>query len=175
MIDKAGQAIRNRIFIQAFVLAGILAGSVAGSPLGAQPDAAAGAKPSEAGVAMRPRPSRIPRREAAYYSLFWGVDSFSVKAVESGELIRFSYRILDKDRAKTLNDKKIDAYLVDPASHVKLMVPSLEKVGLLRQSSTPIEGNSYWMAFSNPGRPVKKGDRVNIEIGQFRVEGLVVQ
>ena len=175
MIDKAGQAHRSRIFIQALVLAGILAGSVAGSSLGAQPDATAGANPTEAGVAMRTRPARTPRREAAYYSLFWGVDSFNVKAVESGELIRFTYRIVDKDRAKTLNDKKIDAYLVDPASHVKLMVPSLEKVGLLRQSSTPIEGNSYWMAFSNPGRPVKRGDRVNIEIGQFRVEGLVVQ
>jgi hypothetical protein len=175
MIDKAGHANRSRIFIQALVLAGILAGSVAGSSLGAQPDATGGAKPTEAGVAMRTRSARTPRREAAYYSLFWGVDSFNVKAVESGELIRFTYRIVDKDRAKTLNDKKIDAYLVDPASHVRLMVPSLEKVGLLRQSSTPIEGNSYWMAFSNPGRPVKRGDRVNIEIGQFRVEGLVVQ
>ena len=175
MTRKEAQAICTKKFMHAFVLAGVIAGSVAVSPLGAQSDAIATAKPAETGVAERPRTTRTPRRETAYYTLFWGVDSFSVKAVESGELIRFSYRIVDPGRAKTLNDKKIDAYLVDPASNVKLMVPSLEKVGLLRQSSTPIAGNSYWMAFSNPGRPVKKGDRVNIEIGQFRVEGLVVQ
>jgi hypothetical protein len=30
------------------------------------------------------------------------------------------------------------------------------------------------MAFSNKGRLVKRGDRVNVVIGQFRAEGLVV-
>jgi hypothetical protein len=110
-----------------------------------------------------------------YYSTLYGVDSFSVKAVESGELIRFTYRVLDGDKARVLNDKKNEAYLISPAAHVKLIVPSLEKVGQLRQSSTPIPGNTYWMAFSNPGRPVRPGDRVDIEIGQFHVHGLLVQ
>jgi hypothetical protein len=30
------------------------------------------------------------------------------------------------------------------------------------------------MAFSNKGRPVKHGDRVIVQIGQFRADGLVV-
>jgi hypothetical protein len=51
----------------------------------------------------------------------------------------------------------------------------MEKVGQLRQSSTPEAGKSYWMAFSNSGRPVKRGDRVTIAIGQFKVEGLLVE
>jgi hypothetical protein len=117
----------------------------------------------------------MPRRARAYYSLFWGVDSLGVKAVESGELIRFSYRVLDADRAKSLNDKKLEPFLVAPAAHAKLVIPSLEKVGQLRQSSTPEPGKVYWMAFSNPGRVVKKGDRVNVVIGQFHVDGLVVE
>jgi hypothetical protein len=37
----------------------------------------------------------------------------------------------------------------------ELVVPSLEKLGQLRQSSTPEAGKSYWMAFSNKGRAVK--------------------
>jgi hypothetical protein len=74
-----------------------------------------------------------------------------------------------------MNDKTIQAYLIDPSAHVQLVVPSLEKVGQLRQSSTPEIGQSYWMAFSNPGRPVKRGDRVNIVVGQFHVNGLVVE
>jgi hypothetical protein len=107
--------------------------------------------------------------------LNWGVDTFSVKSVEGGELIRFSYRVLDGNRARLLNDKSIEAYLIAPAAHAKLVVPSLEKVGLLRQSSTPEAGKTYWMAFSNPGRPVKRGDRVNVVIGQFHADGLVVE
>jgi len=54
------------------------------------------------------------------------------------------------------------------------VVPSLEKVGQLRQSSTPQVGKSYWMAFSNKGRLVKRGDRVSVVIGRFRADGLVV-
>jgi len=120
-------------------------------------------------------PNRPPRRETEYYSTVWGVDSFSVKAVESGELIRFTYRVVDSERAKALNDKKNEAFLISSTAHIKLVVPSLEKVGQLRQSSAPVAGNTYWMAFSNPGRPVKHGDRVDIEIGQFHVQGLLVQ
>jgi hypothetical protein len=117
----------------------------------------------------------IPRRARAYYSLFWGVDSLNVRAVESGELIRFSYRVLDGDRAKSLNDKKLEPFLIAPEAHLKLVIPSLEKVGQLRQSSTPESGKVYWMAFSNPGRAVKRGDRVNVVIGQFHADGLVVE
>ena len=135
------------------------------------PQAKAGAPPTP----TRYAPNRPPRRETEYFSTIWGVDSFTLKAVESGELIRFTYRVVNGERAKALNDKKNEAYLISPAAHVKLVVPSLEKVGQLRQSSAPIVGNTYWMAFSNPGRPIKPGDRVDIEIGQFHVQGLLVQ
>jgi len=109
-----------------------------------------------------------------YYEGVWGVDSLSVKAVESGEIIRFSFRVLDADKAKPLNDKKSEPHLIDMQAKVKLVVPSLEKVGQLRQSSTPIASKFYWMGFSNPGRQVKRGDRVEVVIGQFHADGLVV-
>jgi len=109
-----------------------------------------------------------------YYGLVWGVDSLGVKAVESGEIIRFSYRVLDAGKAKALNDKKAEPSLIDPQAGVSLVVPSLEQVGQLRQSSTPVAGKSYWMAFSNKGRRVLPGHRVDVVIGGFRAEGLVV-
>jgi hypothetical protein len=135
---------------------------------------ALGAKAAPVGTPTRYTPSRFPGRAAAFYGAVWGVDSLSVKAVESGELLRFSYRILDAVKAKTLNDKEVSAFLIDPISGIRLSVPTLEKVGQLRQSSTPEAGKVYWMAFSNPGRRVKPGDRVEVVIGQFRAEGLVV-
>jgi hypothetical protein len=160
------------------LLAGILSGGMLVSPASAQsvtPSAGVASKPAAAGSPTRYQPNRFPRRASAYYGLFWGIDSLSVKAVESGELIRFTYHVLDADKARSLNDKTIDAFLIAPQSGLRLVVPSLEKVGQLRQSSTPEAGKSYWMAFSNPGRSVKRGDRVNVVIGQFKAEGLVVE
>ena len=156
------------------LLAGALAGSFSLYALDAQSAAPAGKHPV-AGAPTRYEPNRFSKRAMAYYGAVWGIDSLTVKSVESGELIRFTYRVLNKDRAKILNDKKFEPSLIDPRAGVSLVVPALEKVGLLRQSSTPIEGKTYWMAFSNKGRPVKRGDRVNVVIGQFRAEGLVVE
>jgi hypothetical protein len=156
------------------LLAGVLAGGILVAPARAQ-SAAPAAKPALAAAPSRYQPNRFSKRAGLYYGQVWGVDSLGVKSVESGEIIRFTYRVLDANRAKTLNDKKAEPFLIDPQARVKLVVPSLEKVGQLRQSSTPEAGKFYWMAFSNKGRLVKPGDRVNVVIGQFRAEGLVVQ
>ena len=73
-----------------------------------------------------------------------------------------------------LNDKKNEPALIDPKAGVSLVVPQMDKVGKLRQSSPPEAGKSYWMAFSNRGRLVKRGDHVIVQIGRFRADGLVV-
>ncbi len=152
------------------LLGGVLASSILASTVGPQTATQAPA----AQTARRYKPNRFAGRAGKYYELVWGVDSLAVKWTESGEVIRFTYRVLDADKAKTLNDKKVEPALIDPQAGVKLVVPSMEKVGQLRQSSTPQAGKSYWMAFSNKGRLVKRGDRVNVVIGQFRADGLVV-
>jgi len=131
-------------------------------------------KPATTTAKSRYRPNRFAGRAGEYYRLIWGVDSLAVKWTEQGEVIKFTYQVLDTDKAKTLNDKKNEPSLIDPQAGVKLVVPSLEKVGQLRQSSTPEAGKAYWMAFSNKGRLVKPGDHVSIVIGQFRADGLVV-
>ena len=128
-----------------------------------------------AGAPTRYLQTRPPRQAVEYYGLVWGVGSLSVKLVESDEIARFSFKVLDADKAKTLNDKQLEPSLVDPQAGVKLSIPALEQVGILRQTSTPVEGKSYWMAFSNSGRLVKRGDRVNIVIGQFHADGIIVE
>jgi len=160
---------------KAILLAGVFASALPVAQLGAQSQSAAPAGQAPAAkTASRYQPNRFAGRAGKYYEFVWGVDTLGVKSVESGEVIRFTYRVLDADKAKALNDKKSEPFLIDPRAGVKLVVPSLEKVGQLRQSSTPQAGRSYWMAFSNKGRLVKRGDRVNVVIGQFRAEGLVV-
>ena len=163
---------------KAILLAGVFAGSIFVSPLLGQSPAAPPAQAAKAAPAAPAgsfEPTHFPKREQSYYQLFWGVDSIGAKAVESGELIKFSYHVLDADKARPLNDKNNEPAMFAPSIRAKLVVPSLEKVGQLRQSSTPESGKTYWMAFSNPGRVVKRGDRVNVVIGQFHIEGLVVE
>src|SRR6267143_577278 len=123
---------------------------------------------------VRYKPDRFAGRAWKYYQLVWGIESLSVRLVESGEVVRFTYRVLDPDKAKALNDKNNEPSLIDPRAGVKLVVPRMEKIGQLRQTGTPEAGKAYWMAFSNKGRPVKKGDHVDVVIGQFRAQGLVV-
>lgn len=157
------------------VMAGVALASVASvHPLDAQASAGSGAGISSHS-SMHYKPNRVPKREGDYFGAVWGIDSMSVKAVESGDLIRFSYRVLDADKARVLNDKKASAFLDAPAAGARLAIPSMEKVGQLRQGNTPRAGTAYWMAFSNPRRTVKRGDRVNVVIGLFHADGLVVE
>lgn len=155
------------------MLAILLSSAVVALPLHAQSPAGAPVKTSK-GAPTRYTRNRFPKRAESYYGVVWGLESLNVKAVESGALIRFSYRVLDPEKAKLLNDKKTEAFLEAPARNVKLSIPSLEKVGQLRQGTTEQSGKSYWMAFSNPRRTVKPGDHVNIVIGTFHANGLMV-
>jgi len=119
--------------------------------------------------------SRLSRRAEMYYEGAWGVSELRVKVAESGSLIRFDYRVVDPEKAVALNDKKAEPMLFDAQARVKLVVPQMEKVGKLRQSSTPKAGMTYWMAFSNPTQAVQRGHRVDVVIGSFRASNLIVE
>jgi hypothetical protein len=114
-------------------------------------------------------------RGAMMYRRLWGVDELKLKATSSGALIRFSFRVVDANKAKVLNDKKVAPILTDETTGARLEVPIMEKVGQLRQTATPQNGREYWMVFLNRSHLVKPGSRVAVEIGNFRVSGLVVE
>ena len=138
------------------------------------PNPVARPAPPEPGAQSSHLPDRFAAQAGRYYRVVWGVDSLSVKTAESGQIIRFSWRVLDPGLAQALNDKRAEPALVDQSAGVSLVVPTLEQIGQLRQTAPPEAGKSYWMAFSNKGRLVKPGHRVDVVIGGFRAEGLVV-
>jgi hypothetical protein len=157
----------------AALLAGALVQPLACAQSAAQP-AAGKAAAKAGGERVRYMPDRFAGRAGTYYRLVWGVDDLTVRSAESGEVIRFSYRVLDPNKARALNEKSNEPKLIDPRAHVQLVVPQMDKIGQLRQSAPPEAGKAYWMGFSNKGRPVKRGDRVIVQIGAFRADGLVV-
>jgi hypothetical protein len=159
--------------VVAMVASSVLSTAVAQAPPGKDATATQSA-PSGTPARSRYQPDRFAGRAGTYYRLIWGIEAIGVKWTESGEVIRFSYRVLDPEKAKTLNEKQFEPSLIDPQAGVSLVVPTMDKIGKLRQSSTPEAGKSYWMAFSNKGRLVKRGHRVSVVIGKFRADGLVV-
>ena len=109
------------------------------------------------------------------YMLRWGVDGMQVHQTNAGNLIRFSYRVVDTSKATVLMDKVAAPLMISPKASVALQVPVMDKVGALRQSTELETGKTYWMVFSNKGNLVKPGDHVSVVVGKFRVDGLVVR
>jgi len=114
-------------------------------------------------------------RAAMMYRRLWGIEDITLRAAASGSVIRFSYRVVDADKAKILNDKKQNPYLLVEKNGERLEVPTTEKVGQLRQTAASENGREYWMAFGNRNHMVQPGDRVEVVIGPFRASGLVVE
>jgi len=168
--------INRTVLLLAMLLADLgLASSAQAQTSAPQPKEASGSPAARsAGTPVSYRPNRFAGRAGLYYRAVWGVDSLTVKLAESGEIIRFSWRVLDPDRAATLSNQKLEPSLIDPQAGVSLVVPTVENIGMLRQTEAPAAGKSYWIAFSNKGRRVKRGDRVDVVIGPFRAEGLGV-
>jgi hypothetical protein len=140
----------------------------------AMPAAAASATAVTAAVPLKYN-SVSNDRQATLLRRHWGVDEVHVRSTASGSLVRFSYRVLDADRAKLLNSKEATPYLIDEQHGLALQVPVMEQVGQLRQVAAPENGREYWMAFSNKGKYVKPGNHVTLMVGNLRISGLIVE
>jgi hypothetical protein len=121
------------------------------------------------------RAVRLTGNAQNYYAAAWGIDKLKVSYTASGNLIRFSYRVATPELAKPLSDERATPYMLGQKSHAMLQVPVMDKVGTLRQTGVTHEGQEYWMVFSNKGNLIKPGDRVNVIIGIFHADGLMVE
>jgi hypothetical protein len=118
---------------------------------------------------------KTSEKARAYYPAAWGVDHLRTTYTSSGNLIRFSYRVLEPKLAKPLGDHESTPYLYAPRTRAMLQIPTMEKIGQLRQLNAAEANKEYWMVFSNKGNLVRPGDRVNVIIGKFHADGLLVE
>ena len=131
-------------------------------------EAPAEAKPAPVGAAER----GLPELEARY-----GVEIEGIRLSAGGYMLDFRYRVLDPDKAAALTDHDGEhkPYLHDQASGARLFVPAPAKVGPLQATGMPKPGRTYFVLFANPGRLVKPGGKVDINIGDFQARDLVVE
>ena len=109
-----------------------------------------------------------------HYALTWGVDQLSVKLAESGQLVRFSYRVVDAGKAGRCTTWR-RAHNAGREGSRGAAGPGDGKGGKIAPVGAAGDGKTYWMVFSNKGNFVKAGHRVSVVIGQVRLDGLVVQ
>ncbi|RKP46322.1 hypothetical protein [Trinickia fusca] len=162
-------------------LAVLIAGSAYLAAAALQPAAGeerADAAHKVAGAAVKQSPyspANLPQRAKGYYELMQGIDQVSVRRTASGNLIRFSYRVTDPVAARPLGEKTATALMFGRTSHALLEIPVMDKIGALRQSGPLEVGQAYWMVFSNKGGLIKAGERVDVFVGSFHVDGLIVE
>ena len=160
-------------------LAGILAGClvlIAAFGLAPTAQALEGSDPATIAVATVASPELAHHpREWTFMKRQWGIEVLFVRQTAAGYMLEFRYKVIDAQKAKPLFDRQTKPLLTHAESGAQLIVPTPAKVGALRNSNTPKDGHTYWMFFANPGKLVQSGERVNIEIGEFLVEGLVVK
>jgi hypothetical protein len=181
-----GNTLRYR---KEMLLAGLLAAGIVVCAPRAQADTP-GARSTKSqatpAAVVAPAPSARPparrlvdvpysERAETYRARRFGVDHLRVRSVSSGSSLEFRYRVVDPDKAQLLTDKRAKPVMIDPATGNKLEVPTMEKIGELRQTATPEQGREYWMVFANRGKLVRPGQRVDVIIGSFRAEGLTVE
>jgi len=162
-------------------LASLLAGGlVVIAALGPAPQARAAGDSTQDKVvatmaAVTPGPAAHHPREKTFMKRQWGVEVLYVRQTAAGYMLEFRYKVLDADKAKPLFERQTKPLLTHEETGARLIVPTPAKTGALRNSNLPLAGHTYWMFFANPGRLVQPGDHVDIDIGAFRVAGLVVQ
>ncbi|MFB3813529.1 MAG: hypothetical protein ACE14L_05405 [Terriglobales bacterium] len=125
-------------------------------------------------AAILPGSATLNPRLGTIFKRRWGVELLGVELASAGYMLEFRYRVLDANKAKPLFDRRTKPRLIHEATGAQLMVPAPAKVGPLRNSNPPHAGRIYWIFFGNPGKLVQPGDRVDIVIGEFRADGLVV-
>ncbi len=105
----------------------------------------------------------------------FGIKPLGIRVSAAGYVLDFRYRVVDAEKAVTLLDPQMAPYVLVRDQGVRLGVPVTSKLGALRSSTRQLKADrNYFMLFTNPGRYVQSGDRVQVVIGSVTIDDLTV-
>jgi hypothetical protein len=105
-----------------------------------------------------------------------GIEVVTLRLSSAGYMVDLRYRITNPDKAAGVFARDNRAYLVDQTSGLRLPVPRTTKIGPLRQTNfQPDPERLYFILFDNVTHAVQPGSLVTFEVGDYRIENLVVQ
>lgn len=156
----------TKVFLVVLAYAALFA--AAGVQVAGASDAVAEDSSSSAPRKPHPREKTLMKRQ-------WGVEVVFVRQTSAGYMLEFRYKVLDAEKAKPLFERQTKPTLTHVNSGARFIVPTPPKTGALRNSNPPLADHTYWMFFANPGKYVKPGDLVTIEIGDFVAKNIIVE
>lgn len=106
----------------------------------------------------------------------WGIQISSLRLSMADTMMDLRYKLLDPVKAVSLADGKNQAYLLDQASGVKVVMPNPSKEGGFPPTSQKLTvGKTYFTMVANPGGGFKRGSKVTLVIGGFQAANLTVE
>jgi hypothetical protein len=165
---RMGRRVGSALFGWGMLLASVALAGTAPAPQRSEPAPAN----RSAGSVNTPTPATPAAQDLAAR---WGIAITALRLSAHGSIIDFRYRVLDPEKAAVIASTEAKPVLIDRASGAQLHVPSMPKVGQLRSTTQRLHaGKVYTALFTNPGKVVKPGNKVDIRIGNFHAEDLTV-
>jgi hypothetical protein len=101
-----------------------------------------------------------------------GLQVASVRLTAAGRALDVRYRVVDQNKAASLDTRENMAYIVDQASGTQIGAsqppPPLEL-------NKPTDGRVYYAMFPNTGGALKPGSKITLVIGQAHARDLTVE
>jgi hypothetical protein len=118
-------------------------------------------------VSLPARSDELARIEAAF-----GIRVERLRLAAGGHILDFRYRVLDSSKSAGLLRPGTSAYLMPDKAPVRL-----DPIPLPAAAPQPLDrsGGENAALFGNPGRLLRRGDRVTLVLGGFRASGLTIQ
>jgi hypothetical protein len=119
-------------------------------------------------VSLPSRSDELVRIEAAF-----GIRIERLKLAAGGHALDFRYRVLDATKSAGLLQPGARTYLMPDKAPVRIDPIPLESAAAMRSLEPGVGENAA--LFGNPGRLLRRGDRVTLVLGGFKASGLTVQ
>lgn len=132
------------------------------------------APPADAAAPLKTR-ARHNQKEELYFERRYGIGQLRVRSISAGDSLEFRCRVLDAEKAKALNERRVAPELIARKSGRRLSVANTDSDGKAIQRVIPETGQENWVVFGNPGRLVKPGNMVDLVIGTVHISGLIVE
>jgi hypothetical protein len=113
----------------------------------------------------------------ASVEMSYGIKVEGLRLTAADSMLDFRYRVLDAQKAAPFLNGKVQPSLVDETRSARLGVPDTPTLGRIRQTARNgviHTDRSYFIMFGNPGKALKKGDKVSLLLGQVKITDLTV-
>lgn len=106
----------------------------------------------------------------------WGIQVCSMRLSMMNSIVDLRYKVLDPDKAASLANGKTAAYILEPVTGARLVMPTPPKEGAFPPSANKlVAGKTYFSMVSNQRGALKSGDVVSVMIGDSLATNLTIE